>query len=70
MQSKQQPLLSHEEQAETVEEEFYLSEAHQRNMFCRHFCALFRKRWQYTKRDKKAFVFQLVIPVCQVLLPL
>jgi len=39
-------------------------------IFWRHFTALFCKRWRYALRDRRAMLFQLLIPVAALLLGL
>lgn len=41
-----------------------------RGFFCRHFTALLCKRWRYALRDRRAMLFQLLIPVAALLLGL
>jgi len=41
----------------------YHRAAADKNLFWRHFAALFVKRLKYTSRDRKAWVFQLLIPI-------
>ena len=41
----------------------YHRAAADKGLFWRHFWALFVKRFHYTRRDSKAWVFQLVIPI-------
>lgn len=52
---------------------FLKNEKLKKNLFCTHFSALIVKRWRYTKRDIKALLFQIIIPIllllicCQIL---
>ena len=48
----------------------YHRAAAETGLFWRHFWALFVKRFLYTSRDKKAWVFQLVIPIAALILGL